>query len=228
MTFIMLSAWILIGILGIAFAQWHLIGGFLVIGSIGYALALKGGRPFTEGNLYIASRLPKTNFLFPTQVAIQPTRVIRYKARVFGHDEESIALAQIASVKIQTRLLWSDVIIESTGGSNSIICHGHTNRDAVAMKAAIERYQQEYFEGRSDTLRVQAPTSPHDDTGAAWPTLLLSVYPVPPKGSDSFHRWPTPLKQLRINSHEHTTAQLLELLREGGPGSYVHVEALDQ
>lgn len=226
MEIVLVLVWMCIGILGITFVQWHLIGGFIAIGSVGYALALKGGRPFTGGTIYIASRLPKTNLLFPTQVTVQPTRVIRYKARVFGHDEESIALAQIASVKIQTRLLWSDVVIESTGGSNSIVCHGHTNQDAIVMKVAIERYQHEYFEGPGERPRAQTSTAPDGHADADAPTLLLSVYPAPPTKVDSFHQWPTPLKQLRVSGNEHTTAHVLELLREGGPGSYVQIETL--
>lgn len=76
-----------------------------------------------------------------------------------------------------------------------------------------------------ETPCAQAPTLSDSTASVSHPTLLLSVYLAPPKGPDSFHRWPAPLKQLRISSDENTTAQLLDLLREGGPGSYVQVEA---
>ncbi len=140
-----LFVWMGIGIIGITLAQWPFLVAFVLIGAAGYALALRGGTPFRDGPVYIASRLARDNLLFPTQVAILPSRVIRYKARLIGHNEESISIAQIASVKITTSLLWSDVAIESSGGQNQIVCHGHTNADAALMKAEIETYQHAYF-----------------------------------------------------------------------------------
>ncbi len=157
MLFIVLLVWILIGILGIAFAQWPFILAFVIIGSIGYGLALRGGRPFQADPVYLASRFSHGNLIFPTQVAILPNRIVRYKARVIGHNEESIPIGQIASVKITTGLLWSDVAIESTGGQNQIVCHGHTNQDAEAIQQAIETYQSAYSAG----LHRETPTGPN-------------------------------------------------------------------
>jgi hypothetical protein len=145
MALALLAAWILTGIAGIAFSQWVLVAAFALIGGIGYLLAIRGGRPFRSDRIYVASRLTRDNLLFPTQVAILPTRIVRYKTRVIGHHEESISIAQVASVKIKTGVLWSDLIIESTGGQNQIVCHGHTNQDATLMQAEIEGHQQAYF-----------------------------------------------------------------------------------
>jgi len=149
--------WILIGILGIAFAQWPFILAFVIIGSIGYGLAYRGGRPFHADPIYFASRLSRGNLIFPTQVAVLPNRIVRYKARVIGHNEESIPIAQIASVKITTGLLWSDVAIESTGGQNQIVCHGHTNQDARTIQQAIETFQSAFSTG----LHRETPTGPN-------------------------------------------------------------------
>jgi hypothetical protein len=208
-----LGLWAVAGAVGIALASPTLLALFALTGAVGYGLALKGGRPFTDGPLYIASRWSGRNLLFPTQVAIAGGRVTRYRARVIGHDEESIPIAQIASVKIRTSLLWSDVIIESTGGQNQIVCHGHLNRDAVAIKTTIEAYQQ----------RQYAPE------GAPGPALLFALYPAAPPGIEPLHRWPTPLKQVPVSGHltaDETLALLLGLLDEGGPGSAVHVTLL--
>jgi hypothetical protein len=49
-------------------------------------------------------------------------------------------------VKIDTGMLLSDVLIESSGGANPVRCHGHRKRDAVAMKTLIERYQTAYYQ----------------------------------------------------------------------------------
>lgn len=76
------------------------------------------------------------------------------------------------------------------------------------------------------TTDRETPTSSAEATTAGRRTLLLSLYPAPPRGEASFHRWPVPLKRLHIRSDEDLTAYVLELLREGGQGSYLHVEAL--
>lgn len=157
MTFLLLLVWILTGILGIAYAQWPFVLAFLLIGGAGYALARRGGRPFHDDPVYFASRLSHDNLVFPTQVAVLPNRVVRYKARFIGHNEESIGIAQIASVSIRTGLLWSNVTIESTGGQNQIVCHGHTNQDANAIQQAIETFQSAFSTG----LHRETPTGPN-------------------------------------------------------------------
>jgi len=37
------------------------------------------------------------------------------------------------------------VTIESSGGEDPGVCHGHTKGDAIAMKELIEKYQTEYY-----------------------------------------------------------------------------------
>jgi hypothetical protein len=46
-------------------------------------------------------------------------------------------------VKIDTHLFFSDVLIETSGGSDPVVRHGHWKSDAVRMKDLIERYQTE-------------------------------------------------------------------------------------
>lgn len=94
---------------------------------------------------FYASRWTSGNFLFPAQVEITPTSVTLRKPKLIGKTEESIHIAHIASIKIITRLLFSDVEIESSGGENPGLCHGHTKGDAIAMKELIEKYQTEYY-----------------------------------------------------------------------------------
>jgi hypothetical protein len=60
---------------------------------------------------------------------------------MFGSTEESISIAQVASVKITTGMLWSDIIIDSSGGSNPIISHGHRKADALCIRDLVETYQ---------------------------------------------------------------------------------------
>jgi len=106
------------------------------------------GRSFAPGHVFHASRLSSGNHLFPTQVLISPSSVVQFKARWIGRLEETIHLAHVASVKIDTGLLLSDVQIETSGGSDPIKCHGHHKADATRMKALIEQYQSEYYRNR--------------------------------------------------------------------------------
>jgi len=99
----------------------------------------------TESRIFRASRFTRGNHLFPAEVEVSPTSVTLRKRRFIGKKEESIHIAHIASIKIDTHFLFSDVYIESSGGENPEVCHGHTKGDAIAMKDLIEKYQTDYY-----------------------------------------------------------------------------------
>ncbi len=124
--------------------------------------AWRKGRPFAPGDVFRASRLSSGNHLFPTQVLITPSSVVQYKPRWIGRQEEIIHMAHVASVKIDTRLLLSDVLIETSGGSDPIRCHGHRKSDATQMKSLIERYQTEYYRAGGRTPVDPVPKAPSD------------------------------------------------------------------
>jgi hypothetical protein len=135
----------------------------VVAGAVIALLALfiwRKGRPFATGNVFRASRLSRGNHLFPTQVLISPTAVVQFKPHWIGREEETIHLAHVASVKIHTGVLFSDVIIETSGGSDPIVCHGHRKRDADAMKNLIEQHQTEYYRGGGRTPSDGNPVVP--------------------------------------------------------------------
>ena len=92
---------------------------------------------------FSASRLTQGNRIFPTRIEVSPDRVARIKPRLVGSTEESIAISNVASVQIATGLLFSDIRIDSTGGSNPIESHGHTKGDARRIRELIEQYQRE-------------------------------------------------------------------------------------
>ena len=83
------------------------------------------GQPFAQGDVFRASRLSRGNRLFPTQVLITPTSVVHYTPEPFGRKEHSIHIAHVASVSIDTNLFFSDVLIETSGGTEPVRCHGH-------------------------------------------------------------------------------------------------------
>lgn len=90
---------------------------------------------------FTASRLTKGNFLFPTKLVVSPQRVIRVKSRLFGSNEESIPISKVASVHISTGIIWADIVIESTGGSDPMTSHGHHKKDAQRIRDLVETYQ---------------------------------------------------------------------------------------
>ena len=88
-----------------------------------------------------ASRWTSGNHLFKTTIEITDTAVVRRKRAWFSVNEISIHLSKVASVRIETGLLWSDITIESTGGSDPLTSHGHTKADARRIKELIENAQ---------------------------------------------------------------------------------------
>jgi len=95
--------------------------------------------------VFRASRLSRGNRIFPTRVIITPHSVVHYTPQWIGRHEHSIHIAHVASVSIDTGWFFSDVLIETTGGSGSIHCRGHHKGDAVRMKQLIEQYQTAYY-----------------------------------------------------------------------------------
>jgi hypothetical protein len=115
------------------------------------------GRPFAPGDVFRASRVSRGNRIFPTQVLITPTSVVQYTPRWIGRQEESIHMAHIASVKILTGAVLSDVLIETSGGASPIKCHGHRKRDALRMKALIETHQNDYYRSGGQSAAPGVP-----------------------------------------------------------------------
>jgi hypothetical protein len=94
-----------------------------------------------DGETFIASRWTQGNLFFPTRIVVNSLHVIKAKPRLFGNNEESIAIAQVASVQISTGVLWSNIRIDSAGGTNPITSHGHRKADAERIRTLIETYQ---------------------------------------------------------------------------------------
>lgn len=90
---------------------------------------------------FVASRWTQGNLFFPTQIVVSPEHVLRIKPRWFGSNQESIAIPNVASVQIETGVLWSNIRIDSSGGTNPILSHGHRKADAQRIRDLIERFQ---------------------------------------------------------------------------------------
>lgn len=103
------------------------------------------GRRIAGAHVFRASRLSRGNLLYPTQVSVTPTAVVHYTPELFGGREHSMHISHVASVLIDRNLFFSDVLIESSGGTSPVRCHGHRKKDAVEMKRLIEQYQSDYL-----------------------------------------------------------------------------------
>lgn len=101
------------------------------------------GRQIAGQHVFRASRLSRGNLWLPTQVSVTPNTVVHYTPELFGGREHSMHIAHVASVLIDRNLFFSDVLIESSGGTSPVRCHGHRKRDAIEMKRIIEQFQSE-------------------------------------------------------------------------------------
>ena len=133
------------------------VGALILVAVLLLLWVWQKGRPFATGDVFRASRLSAGNRLLPTQVLITPTSVVQHVPRWFGRQQETIHMAHIASVKVQTGVLLSDVLIETSGGASPIVCHGHRKSDAVRMQNLIERYQSDYYRGPGGAAPPVAP-----------------------------------------------------------------------
>jgi hypothetical protein len=123
---------------------WLAAGAVLVAALLAAWVAARA-RPLPGDHVFRASRWSRGNHLFPTQVAITPSSVVHYTPEWFGRREHSIHMAHVASVEIDTNLFFSNLVIETSGGSEPVRCHGHRKRDAVEMKRLINQYQSAYY-----------------------------------------------------------------------------------
>lgn len=105
------------------------------------------GRRLPGDHVFRASRMSRGNLLFPTQVVVTPSSVVHYTPEIVGGREHSMHISHVASVLIDRNLFFSDVLIESSGGTSPVRCHGHRKADAIEMKRLIEQFQSEYYRG---------------------------------------------------------------------------------
>jgi len=88
-----------------------------------------------------ASRWTRGNFLFPTVIEVTDKAVVRRNRSWFSRDEISISITKVASVHIKTGIIWSDILIESAGGTDPLASHGHKKADARRIRGLIEEAQ---------------------------------------------------------------------------------------
>ncbi len=104
-----------------------------------------------------ASRLSPGNRLFPTVLEVSHRQVTRIKTSMVGQTEESIGIRQVSSITIARGAVWSDIIVHSSGGTDPLRSHGHSNGDAQRLKQLIEEYQANIAQtGVADTSGLRS------------------------------------------------------------------------
>jgi DNA primase catalytic subunit len=108
-------------------------------------------------DIFHASRWTGGNHLFPTVIEVTDKSVMRRKRHWFTVDEMSINISKVASIHIKTGIFWSQILIESSGGSDPMESHGHTKADARRIKDLIETYQHHIGGGGGEYAREEDP-----------------------------------------------------------------------
>ena len=88
-----------------------------------------------------ASRWTRGNRLFPDILRLENDCVVHVKRGWFSSDQESIAYAHIASVHLQSGVLFASILIESSGGTDPIRFHGVHKTDARAANDLMIQHQ---------------------------------------------------------------------------------------
>ncbi len=86
-------------------------------------------------------------------IEVSDKAVTRRKRSWFTRDEVSVSIGKVASVHIKTGLVWSSVLIESSGGADPLTSHGHSKGDARRIKELIEDHQADDAKLGDEALR---------------------------------------------------------------------------
>jgi len=91
---------------------------------------------------YTSSRVTSGNFFFPDEVTLSRDGIHYTKRRIFGSNEEVISYRGIASVKVNTKILFADVVVETTGGSQPVIIRGLPKEAAKNIRETVRMNQR--------------------------------------------------------------------------------------
>jgi len=79
--------------------------------------------------IFTATRLYPDNILFPDRLEIDDLNVTHYKGRIFGYKSTVITRKNIASVLLNSHIVFADIVIETIGGKK-IVATGFMKVDA--------------------------------------------------------------------------------------------------
>jgi hypothetical protein len=91
---------------------------------------------------FISSRWTTGNLCFPDMITLDNDAIIYKKSALVGSKEEHINYKSVASVKLKNGMIFSDLIIETSGGTQSIIIRGLSKQDANKASELIRKIQE--------------------------------------------------------------------------------------
>jgi hypothetical protein len=100
-------------------------------------------------SVYHASRLTTGNRIFPANITVDGNQIRYRKNRWFGSTEEAINCQHVSSVRATHGMIWSNLIIETSGGSQPIQINGLSRTAAESIEAAIREAQAREAENES-------------------------------------------------------------------------------
>ena len=109
------------------------------------------GNQYTQ---YKSSRWTRGNLFFPDTLSVENDGVYFEKRRLIGSKEEIVNYQHIASVKVNSRLFFATLVIESSGGSNPVKMCGLKRRLARQARIEIQKKQSE------NTITASNPAIP--------------------------------------------------------------------
>jgi len=87
--------------------------------------------------IFTATRLYPDNILFPDRLEIDDLNVTHYKGNFFGYQSTVIARKNIASVLINSHIVFADIVIETIGGKR-IVATGFMKVDARSIVGLLK------------------------------------------------------------------------------------------
>ena len=90
---------------------------------------------------YRASRLTSGNRIFPASITVDGNQIRYKKSRWFGSTEETINCQHVSSCRVAHGMIWSDLTLETSGGSQPIKIHGLSRSAAEAIEDVVRKAQ---------------------------------------------------------------------------------------
>jgi len=102
---------------------------------------IDGGIPIDE-KIFQSSRWTSGNLFFPDALVLAGDGIIFRKGGLFGSSEEHINYSAVASFRIINGILFSNVTIETSGGSQPIVVNGLWKSEAKEIQDTIRTFQR--------------------------------------------------------------------------------------
>jgi hypothetical protein len=90
---------------------------------------------------YRASRFTSGNRIFPASITVDGNQIRYRKSRWFGSTEETINCQHVSSCRVAHGMIFSNMTLETSGGSQPIQIHGLSRRAAEAIEDAVRKAQ---------------------------------------------------------------------------------------